>query len=199
MNFRVSGIKIEVSFLFAAIIALLFITDKTGLFAPSFLACLIHETGHLAAMKAVKSQVKSISLKPAAVEITRSPCKSAKSIMIIQASGPLSNITVFAVFLILSFSVHCETLLIFAVINLAYGAFNLLPVKGLDGGNLLYTLVCRFHGAKKAETALFITTALAAVFAVFLSVCSVIIKKPSIPAAVTAVYFIISIFIRSES
>lgn len=199
MKFKISGIKTEVSFLFAAIIALLFITDKTGLFAPSFLACVFHEAGHLFAMKAVKAEVKSISLKPAAVEITRNPCKDTKSIVIIQISGPLANIVLFALFLILFKALHYDIFLIFALINLAYGAFNLLPVKGLDGGNLLYTLICRFHSARKAETALFITTALAAILAVFLTVYSVAVKKPSIPAAVTAIYFIISIFIRSES
>jgi len=199
MKFKISGIKIEVSFLFAAIIALLFITDKTGLFAPSFLACASHEAGHLFAMKAVKVQIKSISLKPAAGEITRKSRQNTKSIIIIQISGPLANIALFALFLILFKAFNYDILLIFALINLAYGAFNLLPVKGLDGGNLIYTLICRFHGARKAETALFITTALAAAFAVFLTVYSVAEKKPSIPAAVTAIYFIISIFIRSES
>jgi Zn-dependent protease len=39
----------------------------------------------------------------------------------------------------------------FALINLVLGIFNLLPVKGLDGGTAFLSLLCKFADINKAE------------------------------------------------
>ena len=102
-------------------------------------AAAVHEAGHLAAMRACGCGVKSITLYPFGADIRESGgVRSYKTDMLVALAGPLANLAaalfVFGLFPL--FSVYC----------VVYALFNLLPVRMLDGGRALESLLlCRFE------------------------------------------------------
>ncbi len=196
MTFKLFGTKIYVSFLFAAVISLMLATDKTGLVIPTLFAVLLHECGHLLAMWAADCQPKEIRLVPASVEIIRGFSKKPSGELLISLSGPLANL-VAAGALFANFSLTKNELsLHFSALNLVMGGFNLLPVSGLDGGNILEALLSRITDFWKAERAVKIITALFAVLSFFYGVFLSLRGNINISIFIVALYFLVCIFIK---
>lgn len=151
MRFRLFGSEIYLSFLFAALITIMLATDKTGFVLPTFFAVFMHECGHLFAMWILGCAPKKIKLIPASVQITNAAFTGYKNDFLIAVSGPIVN---FILFLALYYNYSLfENRFVgyFGLINLVLGLFNLLPVKGLDGGTALLSLLCKFTDINKAE------------------------------------------------
>jgi Zn-dependent protease len=143
--------------------------DKTGLFFKTFLSIILHESGHLFAMYKTGCAPRKIKVIPASIQITNSHSTGYKNDAIIALAGPLVNLAVFVVF----YPFKVDFLREFSVVNLALFLFNLLAVKGLDGGVILGSFLCRKYGVLVAERVLkFVTFLLgfSVIFAAFLSV-----------------------------
>lgn len=167
MRFKLLGTKIYVSFLFCAILCLTLAVDGTGLIIPTLFAVFIHESGHLLAMWATDCQPKEIRLIPTSVQIIRSFAEKPHGEAIITLCGPLGNFTVFGV-LFVNYSIFkSEQTLLYAIINLVLGLYNMLPVTQLDGGDLLILLLCRKYDVYKSESIVRIITVIFA-FLIFL-------------------------------
>lgn len=140
MNLRVkSTFKtiISVEFSFLAVIALLGLSESSACIYMSLASCILHETGHLLAMFSFGVGVKKIVLYGAGIKIVRDfSLVENKKEAVILLSGPLMNILAFAVF----YMFDGENFKVFAVMNLATALFNLLPIKALDGGQLLFLI-----------------------------------------------------------
>ncbi len=150
MNFKVFGTQIYISFLFAAVITIMLATDKTGLLLPTLFAVFMHECGHLFMMWLLRCAPKQIRLIPASVQITSTFSGGYKNDVLIALSGPFINILLFGVFYYNFLKFENEFVRYFALINLVLGIFNLLPVKGLDGGTVLLSFLCKFTDINKA-------------------------------------------------
>ncbi|MGN0654505.1 MAG: site-2 protease family protein [Oscillospiraceae bacterium] len=137
MNLRIkSTFKtiISVEFSFLAVIALLGLSESSACIYMSLASCILHETGHLLAMFFFGVGVKKIVLYGAGIKIVRDfSLVENKKEAVILLSGPLMNILAFAVF----YMFDGENFKVFAVMNLATALFNILPIKALDGGQLL--------------------------------------------------------------
>ena len=137
MRFRWFGTEIYVSFLFAAVLAALLICDRTGLLLPTLIAVTVHESGHLVAMRLAGCAPKSIRLVPASVQITRPFCPKPQAEIGIALAGPGANLCA----ALSCWMLHCQSgrplWLVNTLLHLLIGAFNLLPVAGLDGGTVL--------------------------------------------------------------
>lgn len=97
------------------------------------LSVLLHETGHFAAMLALGVRVEKITVLPLGIDMKRQEKYiSYPRQMLIDLAGITVNLIMFFVFR------GCE---FFAYTNLLYALINLLPVKGLDGGNALEALL----------------------------------------------------------
>lgn len=162
MSFTIFNTKIKISFLFMVTLCILLLWDKTGFVLPMLLAVLLHEAAHLSVMWAVGCAPKEINLCPGSVQILSSPVKRKPEILIL-LMGPAINILVFIV-LWLAFEKTVYTgVLEFAVINLIYGVFNLVPVRNLDGGSIVEVILTEFLGFQKARIILNIITVVFAV------------------------------------
>lgn len=140
--------------------------DRTGYILPLLFAVLMHEGGHLAAMWILDCAPKRVRLVPASVEITAKMTASHKNEIAVALCGPLVNIILFITFG-LNYLVYKRSLsLICCLINLLIAAFNLLPVRGLDGGTVLFTLISRKNPEKAGLVMRIINLSLAAVFIV---------------------------------
>lgn len=141
MRFKIFETKVTVSFLFMTMICILLLTDRTGFILPMLFAVLIHETGHLFLMWLFGCAPSEINLIPASVRITASAQREKGPNILILFFGPFLNIIIFLV-IFLNYKVFGEErFLVFALVNLIYGVFNLLPFKGLDGGSILEELI----------------------------------------------------------
>lgn len=127
--------KFSISVSFIALIAILFLSGLNATVFSAFIASILHEFGHLAAVIALDGNVEGIRLKAFAAEIIIDERKfSFKGEALISLCGPLMNIAS----AILSICIFGFT--DFSVCSLVIGSFHLLPVIGIDGGNALYAL-----------------------------------------------------------
>ena len=143
MRFKLFGTEFYISFLFTAVIAAMLATDRTGFILPLLFAVLIHEAGHLAAMWILDCAPKRVRLVPAAVEITTKINGGGKHEIFIALCGPFVNLLLFATLFINYLAFNNDSYLTVGLINLLIGLFNLLPVTGLDGGTVLFNILCR--------------------------------------------------------
>ena len=188
MRFKFFGTEIYISFLFAALITFMLACDKTGLALPMLFAVIMHEIGHLFAMWMLDCTPKSIRLIPASVQITKSISKPYRNDITVALFGPLSNLVLF-------FALYCNFLvfksqitLCYALINLLVALFNLLPVTGLDGGTVLYSVIAKRKGPDKASLTLKIITSVLAV-AVFITAVTLTVRgKLNLSLYIIAVY-----------
>lgn len=143
MKFKLFGTEIYISFLFAAVTALMLACDRTGLAMPMLFSVMLHEAGHLFAMWATDCAPKRIKLIPASVQITRSITSGLKNDIFIALCGPAVNFLLFLSFFFNYLAFKNENVLYYALLNLIIGLFNSLPVSGLDGGTVLFSLLTR--------------------------------------------------------
>lgn len=150
LNFANTDIRINISF--AAIITLMLIIDESGICALALFCCMFHEAGHILCLWAMGEKPERIVFSFYGIKLERLPTAFHGKIneIIIFASGPVANL-IFSLFLLL-ISVVNDTLKIWAAISLLTGLFNLIPIRPLDGGNILYSLLCRVMKDEKADT-----------------------------------------------
>ena len=138
MRFRLFGTEIYVSFLFCAVITVMLATDRTGYCLPTLCAAAFHEIGHLFAMWVFECQPKAVRLIPASISIVSPFPKKKYGEFVIAFAGPLINIVLFLSLMINYKITHSRISFEYGIINLVIGLFNLLPVKGLDGGTIVF-------------------------------------------------------------
>ena len=143
MRFKLFGTEFYISFLFAAVITAMLVFDRTGFILPLLFAVLVHELGHLAAMWVLDCAPKRIRLVPAAVEITTKLQSGGRYEIFIALCGPAINVLLFEILFVNYLAFSNDSYLTVGLINLLIGLFNLLPVTGLDGGTVLFNILCR--------------------------------------------------------
>ncbi len=196
MKFKFLGTQIYISFLFVAVVSLMLATDKTGLALPTLLAVTMHEAGHLFAMWLLESTPKSIRLIPASVQITRSICTKYKNDILIALAGPAVNFALSLTLYINHLAFKNETVLYYSLINLIVGVFNLLPVTGLDGGTVLFSIIAKKWDINKAMLTLRIVTLVMAASVLFLAVSLTMRGQINVSAYIVAIYLFVSVIIK---
>lgn len=141
MKLRLFGVKIVISLPFTVMLSAMILLDKTGLLSAAFLAALVHEAWHIIAMYICGVKPSAVYFYVGAVEIVRS-CKLVSKFkeVMISLSGPMINIIIGLLLLSLYGVLHNTVLINYGIVQLTMGAFNLLPVRGLDGGTVIETL-----------------------------------------------------------
>lgn len=157
MRFRLFGVNVEISVPFAVILAFLLLMDKTGLMSASLFAVFFHESGHIIAMKVLRCAPKDVKCCSAGILINGVSYCTIGENAIIAFSGPLANILFTIVFYILGTIFDSVILFAFAAVQLIVGVINLLPIKGLDGGSLLYYLLLNFSKVNAAFVCSFVS------------------------------------------
>ncbi len=148
LDFGETSFGINVSFAIAVTLTL--IIDESGVGAIALLCCVIHEAGHIICLLILGEKPKKIEMSFYGIKLERTPMSSQSTAeeLAVYVSGPAVNFVFSAVMFLLS--EIFESLRIAAVISLCVGVFNLIPCKPLDGGNIVYTVLCR---NAKQETA----------------------------------------------
>lgn len=138
MAIRILHCKIYISLLFLSVLCILLLVDQTGIMLFGICAVILHELGHLAVMAALRILPQEIVLQPAGILIKRkNEITSYKKELAVAAGGCFVNLLLFAVCALLYRTAANEKLMLFAVSNLSIAVFNLIPLHGLDGYDMI--------------------------------------------------------------
>ena len=145
MNFRIGSVKIKISFLFFAMLTMLFVGDKKGVALIALMCIALHELGHIVALCFFGNTPDEIVFGIFGIRIQQNKYMlSELRQIIVVLCGPLVNIVLFVVFFLANIIFQKQFLLVACATNLVMGVFNLLPVLPLDGGRILLTLLSFF-------------------------------------------------------
>ena len=151
MNVSLGGVRVHISFLFCVVLCLIVLFDN-GAVLPAFIAVCAHESAHLLAMLLCGVPVEGVSLEAFGILIERGECaESFAQKTGIAAAGCCMNLGLF----LLSFfggNLFLNKLILqFAAVNALLLFVNILPVKGLDGADLLSLFLERCFPHKNGE------------------------------------------------
>ena len=191
MRFKLFGTEFYISFLFSTVITAMLAFDRTGYALPLIFAVVMHEGGHLLVMWILDCPPKRVRLVPAAVEITAAFGCSRKKEIAVALAGPAVNLVLFFTLWFNFLAYKNDPVLVCALINLLIFAFNMLPVTGLDGGTVLFTLISRKNTEKAGLVMRIINLSLAAVFIVT-AVCLCFKGRFNISLFITGLYLIVT-------
>lgn len=143
MVFNIKGIKVEITFPFVAFVSFVILLDAPSNVLITVLSSMLHETGHLFTMISLGNNPEKVRFELTGINIIRNQeiAISTKNEILISLGGPLINAIMTAVCCIALPFYNNEKVLTFACINLILMTFNLLPIKKLDGGRILYFLL----------------------------------------------------------
>ena len=153
--FKIFGVKIGISVSFCALMTLLVYIDRTGLVLPSFEAVVLHEAGHLIMLLVFNCKPKEVDFALGTLCIKANYDLDLKKETAVAVCGPLANILLFGGCYILYVFTAKNIFAIFSAVNLIYGGFNLLPVKGLDGETVLFNILRCFFEINICEKVVF--------------------------------------------
>lgn len=123
--------RINVKFSFLLFNALLFLLCDGEMILGFYAVCLLHELGHIAALRATGGELRRVELSCFGIKMTAAPARDVKRGAAVLLSGPAANLLLFA----LLHALGCGGRI--AALSLAAGVFNLLPFSFLDGGALI--------------------------------------------------------------
>ncbi len=196
MVFRVCGIKVEITFLFVA-----FITFVISLKAPANLlitiaSSLFHEMGHLLMMILVGNKPKRIKFEIVGMNIIRDDNFgiSTKREIAISLGGPVMNFIIVIISCIILCLYESYIILTCACINLILMTFNLLPIKSLDGGAILYFLLSQHFENALCRKILKITSILFIAIIYLWALYVFVITKYNFSLIIIAIFLTISLF-----
>lgn len=154
-------IKINLKiFLFAIIF---YITKQIHIYAMIMLFAFLHEMGHLVCGILMGLKPKSLKIMPMglSVEFEISPEEYNKKVvkanklqikkLLIALAGPITNIIISIVFIILKKYINTSLYLEIIYSNILIAIFNLLPIYPLDGARSLKAIFYILRGRKKSE------------------------------------------------
>ena len=126
---------IETDWGFWLVLALMLLLFPLKFLAGVLIAALVHECGHLLAIRLTGGQVLSLRLRAGGAEIETAPMKPGKEALCAIAGPAAGALTIFA----------WQWFPELAVAGLVQTVFNLIPVYPLDGGRLVRNICCKMR------------------------------------------------------
>lgn len=187
---KLKNTDIVICFSFLAVLTLCILLYSEKVIIISVVSSLLHECGHIAAMRAYGLRIKEIRLYGGGMKITRDiSYLSFSKELIITFGGVLVN------FCLCVFS-YCYFKIVFSV-NLALLIFNLLPIGYLDGARALGLVAEKYPCIKPLSVTVKV---LFCALLLFLCVYSFLRLNVSISVLVTVLFLIIGeiIYMRKK-
>ncbi len=193
MRFKILSTEIYISFIFMIVLTLLLAIDKTGFLVPVFFSVTMHEFAHLFVMWLLNCEPKQIRLIPGSIQIIRKFTYKRNGEILISLSGPLMNLVLFSVFLINYYSFGSKISLDCAAINLILAVFNLLPVRGLDGGTILYYILLKLKNGSRANSVINLLTVVIALITIIFGIILLTKGRMNYSLIILGIYFLLSL------
>ena len=144
--------KITVSPGFVLLWTAIYFFGTEELLLSLMLSVMVHELSHIVMLKCVGGKVEGLNFHAAGLEIVcQTQLLSYRREFISAAAGPLGSLLL----AVIAARFEAYTL---AGVSLTLGLYNLLPVKILDGGKMLYCIAARFTDWELAEKTVFVSS-----------------------------------------
>lgn len=145
MNFKIGNIRIRLSFLFFAMLTMIFAIDKKGIALITLFSAALHEIGHIVALFLFGSCPDGIKFGIFGIRIQQNKyiLSDLKQTLVV-VCGPLVNILIFATSLVVYSVSESQIMLTISAVNLVVASFNLIPIFPLDGGRILFAVLSVF-------------------------------------------------------
>lgn len=194
MSFSFFGVRVKISFLLIALLALFAYCDDSGVMLLAISSALIHEMGHIVMAELLGLGVKELYFAPFGIRmILKTPlsvAKSAKKIAVL-AAGCAVNLTLFVLFWGLG---HKNA----ALIHLITAAFNLLPAGTLDGGRILCEALSMRLEADRAQKITDIVSLFSAAALFLLGSFVLVYSGYNFSLLLTSIYLAITVIMRQK-
>lgn len=155
--------RIDFTFGCTVIPSIMILFGYTEILLPLILAVIIHEAGHYLAVTAMGGSIENITFNAGGLKMLyNSGSFTYMQDTLCVLAGPFAGIIAAYI------TSHCG-FLVFSGINLSISLFNLLPIRPLDGGKILFNLFSIFFDFR----AVYIIRYIEALFLILLTVLSV--------------------------
>ena len=200
MSFNLFGIKIEITFLFVALLSFVISLKAPSNVIMTILSSMLHEIGHLVMMLILKNNPAKVRFELTGINIIRNQeiGISTKNEIWISLGGPFVNFIIVIICCAILCVYDNDLILTFACINLILMIFNLLPIKKLDGGNVLYRLLSRNYDLNFSYLVLKVTSIIFISLIFMWGVYIFIVSKYNISLIIIAIFLVISLFSDNE-
>lgn len=140
---RVFGSKLYVSVFTLLLIAVISISVDAVFFYIAVVSALMHELAHIVGLRLYNVSISRISVYPFGVAITADTSSlSYKREMLVAALGPIMSLLLSVVsFMFWNYAAGGIYLFAFFISNFIFFCVNIFPIKGLDGGRLLLSVL----------------------------------------------------------
>ncbi len=200
MVFNLKGIKVEITFIFVAFISFVISLEVPSNVVITILSSMLHEIGHLITMISLDNKPLKVRFEMTGINIIRNQetAISVKNEIFISFGGPIINAFITFICCIIFAFYNSEWVLTFACINLIIMIFNLLPIKKLDGGRILYYLLSIKFDFMACSKILKITS-LCFIFVIFVwGIYVFIVSHFNFSLIIIAIFLLISYFNDNE-
>lgn len=141
---RMNADKIHISPLSALTVIILFFFNPPEYVCTMLMCALLHESGHLVAMRIMGIRHEKITVTPLGADIKMPWTRGYGTDMLVYVSGAAANffgaVSAYTVYI-----ARPSTIVMFIMIsNLLYAVFNMLPIRGLDGGGFAEALLMKY-------------------------------------------------------
>ena len=127
--------RVEIEGGFWLVLALMLLLFPLRFLAGVLMAALVHECGHLLAIRLTGGQVLAVRLHGGGARIETTPMEPGQEVICALAGPGMGALTIFA------WRVFPEL----ALAGLAQTVFNLIPVYPLDGGRVVRNICCKIR------------------------------------------------------
>ena len=143
MQFKVKNTNITISFTFFALILMLIILKKTDYLYTSIFSALLHEIGHLCALKHFGADILEFKISLFGGNIKTQNIERIDYLkdIIISLSGPMVNLYLSLIFCFFNKFFENSIFIEIIMVNLILAVFNLLPFYSFDGGKILEAIL----------------------------------------------------------
>ena len=120
-------------------------------FYIALLGAFCHELAHIVAMRVCGARAERITVYPCGADIRANlSALSLNKEIFVFCAGPLINLAI-ALLALLLYRLHSDIYVLAVILsNLALFTINAFPVKGLDGGRVLFSVLLKMYDTDKA-------------------------------------------------
>ena len=153
LRFRVGSTVFEMSYPLVVCMTAILLIDRTMSVVICFLSAILHELGHIAALRVFGCCPEKITLTlfDIAIGCSKKDLLPTSKDIIVTLSGVTVNYLCAAAGHILFILTGCDYFHTFECASLTLGIFNSMPVESLDGGQALLLILCEHTTLIKAQ------------------------------------------------
>jgi stage IV sporulation protein FB len=200
MIVNVFGVKVEITFLFVAFISFVLSLKAPSNVIMTITSSMLHESGHLLMMLILHNKPEKVRFELTGINIIRKQeiSVSTKNELLISLGGPIVNFFIVAICCVVLCFYNSNSIITFACINLILMTFNLLPVKKLDGGAVLYYLLYTKYDYQLCSKILNFTSIFFISLIFIWGIYIFIVSKYNFSLIIIAIFLVLAFFIDNE-